>query len=74
MKTLTNFYSEEERTISNFITAFSKPKARRPMDFAQQMALRHYMKQVYNPKIKKLKEAQQFMEEWMEPSGKYART
>ena len=74
MKTLTNFYSEEERTISNFITAFSKPKTRKPMDFAQQMALRHYMKQVYNPKIKKLKEAQQFMEEWVEPSGKYART
>ena len=70
LKTLTDFYEEKKKQAHqwpNLIYTFSKPKYREPLDKKEQEALGKYVKQVYNPKLKKLKEAEHFMEEFMEP-------
>ena len=49
------------------VNTFSKPRYRKPLDKEQQETLNVYIKQIYNPKIRKLKEAEYFREEWLEP-------
>lgn len=70
MKTLKEFYEEKKREalqMPNMVYSFSKPKYRVPLTTKGQETLSKYIKQIYNPKIKKLKEADYFREEWMEP-------
>ena len=69
MKTLKDFYEEKKKQAHIFPTmiySFSKPKHREPLTDKEQETLNKYITQVYNPRIKKLKEAEQFREEWLE--------
>lgn len=70
MKTLQEFYKEKKRKALVFppmVYSFSKPKYREPLDKEGQETLNKFLRQVYDPKLKKLKEADYFMEEFMEP-------
>ena len=68
VKTLKDFYEEKKReALPNLIYTFSKPRYREPLTNKEQKTLNKYVKQIYNPRIKKLKEAEYFKEEWMEP-------
>lgn len=70
MKTLKDFYEEKKKQAHTFPTmlySFSKPKYREPLNAKQQGTLNKYIKQIYNPRFRKLKEAEHFREEWMEP-------
>lgn len=70
MKTLKDFYEEKKKEAHiwpNMVYFFSKPKYREPLSDKEQQTLNKFMKQVYNPKFKKLKEAEYFREEFMEP-------
>ena len=76
MKTLKDFYGEKKKqahTWPNMVYAFSKPKYREPLGKKGQETLNKYISQIYNPRIKKLKEAEYFREEWMEPELSEAR-
>jgi len=76
VKTLKDFYEQRKKEIKMFpamLYSFSKPKHREPLTEKEQEILNKYVHQVYNPRIKKLKEADYFMEEFMEPeTGAYA--
>ena len=77
VKTLKDFYEEKKRqahTFPSMIYTFSKPKYREPLDGKEQETLSKYIRQVYNPRIKKLKEAEYFREEWLEPAVNEAKT
>ena len=77
VKTLKDFYEEKKKQAHIFPTmlySFSKPKYRQPLDDKEQETLNKYVKQVYNPRFKKLKEAEYFREEWTEPSSVEAKT
>ena len=70
MKILKDFYEEKKKQAHIFpamIYNFSKPKYREPLDDKEQETLNKYVKQIYNPRIKKLKAAEYFREEWLEP-------
>ena len=70
MKTLKDFYEEKKREalqMPNMVYSFSKPKYRESLTRKEQETLNKYVKQIYNPRIKKLKEADYFREEWLEP-------
>ena len=68
MKNLKDFYEEKKKqAMPIMINTFSKPRYRKPLDEKQQETLNKYVKQIYNPRIKRLKEADYFLEEWMEP-------
>lgn len=70
MKTLKDFYEEKKRKAHiwpNMIYAFSKPKYREPLTDKEQQTLNKYVRQIYNPRLRKLKEAEYFREEFMEP-------
>ncbi len=68
MKTLTDFYEEKKKqALPNLIYSFSKPRYREPLNAKEQETLTNCIKQIYNPRIKKLKEPDYFLEEWMEP-------
>ena len=74
MKTLKDFYQEKKKeAFPAMIYTFSKPKYREPLTYKEQETLTKYVKQIYNPRIKKIKEPDYFTEEWMEPE-KVART
>ena len=73
MKTLKDFYEEKKRLahiLPSAVYNFSKPKYREPTDGKQQETLNNYIKQIYNPRIKKLKEQAYFREEWIERGNK----
>lgn len=71
VKTLKDFYEEKKKqAFPTMIYSFSKPRFREPFDKEAQETLNKYMKQIYNPGIKKLKEPDYFIEEWMEPGAK----
>ncbi len=76
MKTLKDFYEEKKKKANlfpNMLYGFSKPRHREPLNPEEQETLDKYVHQIYNPRIKKLKEAEHFMEEFMEPEiGAYA--
>ena len=77
MKTVKDFYEEKKKLAHLFPTmfySFSKPKYREPLDDKELETLNKYVKQIYNPRIKKLKEAEYFREEWLEPEFKEAKT
>ena len=77
MKTLKDFYEERKKQAHAFpamIYSFSKPKHREPLDSKEQETLNRYVRQIYNPRIKKLKEAEYFREEWLEPVIREAKT
>jgi len=70
VKTLKDFYEEKKKKahlFPNMLYGFSKPKHREPLTEKEQEILNKYVHQVYNPRIKKLKEADYFREEFMEP-------
>lgn len=70
MKTLKDFYEEKKKEAQawpNLIYRFSKPRYREPLDKKEQETLNKYVHQIYNPRFKKLKEAEHFREEWTEP-------
>ncbi len=70
MKTLKDFYEEKKKLAHLFppmVYGFSKPKYREPLDKEHQENLNKYVKQIYNPRLRKLKEAEHFREEFMEP-------
>jgi len=70
MKTLKDFYEEKKKQAHIFpamIYSFSKPKHREPLDDKEQETLHKYVRQIYNPRFRKLKEAEYFKEEFMEP-------
>lgn len=70
MKTLKDFYEEKKRQAYTFPTmlySFSKPRFRQPLNAKEQETLSKYVGQIYNPRIRKLKEAEYFREEWLEP-------
>ena len=76
MKTLKDFYEERKRIALLFppmVYGFSKPKYREPLDKEHQETLNIYVKQIYNPRLRKLKEAEHFREEFMEPQAEGAR-
>ena len=67
VKTLKNFYEEKKKeAFLTMIYSFSKPRYREPLDKEKQETLNKFVRQVYNPRFKKLKEEDYFMEEWME--------
>lgn len=73
MKTLKKLYEERKRLAMPFmINTFSKPRYREPLDKGRQETLNKYVKQVYNPRLRKLKEAEYFREEFMEPQSEEA--
>jgi len=77
MKTLNDFYEEKKKQVHAFpamIYTFSKPKYQKPLDEKEQEILNKYVRQIYNPRIKKLKEAEYFREEWLEPMVNEAKT
>ena len=77
MKTLQEFYEEKKKKALAFPTmvySFSKPKYREPLTDKEQETLSKYVHQIYNPRIKKLKEAEYFREEWLEPQTGEAKT
>lgn len=68
MKNLKDFYEEKKKqALPIMINTFSKPRYREPLDEKHQKTLNMYMKQIYNPRIKKLREQDYFLEEFMEP-------
>lgn len=68
VKNLKDFYEEKKKlAMPVMINTFSKPRYREPLDEKHQETLNRYVKQIYNPRIKKLKEADYFLEEFMEP-------
>ena len=68
MRTLTDFYEEKKRkAFPTLINTFSKPRYREPLTGKEQETLNKYVHQIYNPRLKKLKEAEHFREEWIEP-------
>ena len=70
LKTLKDFYEDRKKLAQgwpNLVYNFSKPKYREPLDKKEQETLNKFITQVYNSKIKKLKEAEYFRDEWMEP-------
>ena len=70
MKTLQDFYEEKKKQAHiwpSMIYTFSKPKYREPLTNKEQETLNKYIKQIYNPRVRKLKEAEYFREEFMEP-------
>ena len=70
MKNLKDFYEEKKKESFPFmINTFSKPRYHRPLNEGDQETLQGFMKMVYNPRIKKLKEAEYFREEYMEPEA-----
>ena len=76
VRTLQEFYEERKRKALVFppmVYSFSKPKYRQPFTEKEQETLSKFIRQVYNSRIKKLKEADYFKEEFMEPeTGAYA--
>ncbi len=63
-----HFYGEKKRReLPVLINTFSKPRYREPLNKQQQERLDIFVRQIYNPRIKKLKEAEYFREEWLEP-------
>ena len=70
MKTLQDYYEQRKKEAHawpNMHYNFSKPRYREPMDTKEQETLSKYIKQVYNPRIKKMMEVDYFKEEWLEP-------
>ncbi|MBI3035417.1 hypothetical protein HYY71_03770 [Candidatus Woesearchaeota archaeon] len=68
MKSLKEIYEEKKRhAIPFMINTFSKPRYREPLDKEHQETLNAYMNQIYNPRLRKLKEAEHFREEFIEP-------
>ncbi len=70
METLKDFYEEKKKEAQAYPTmiySLSKPKYREPLDSRGQETLSKYMEQIYNPRLKKLKEADYFRDEWIEP-------
>ena len=68
MKNLKELYElKKKQALPFMVNTFSKPRYRKPLDKEQQETLNVYIKQIYNPKIRKLKEAEYFREEWLEP-------
>lgn len=68
MKTFKELYEEKKRkALPIMINTFSKPRYRQPMDKEGQATLNKFMKQIYNPRLKKLEENERFREEWIEP-------
>ena len=70
MKTLKDFYEERKRLALLYppmVYDISKPKNREQLDKEHQETLNKYVKQIYNPRLKKLKEAEYFREEFIEP-------
>ena len=71
MKNLKDFYEEKKKESFPFmINTFSKPRYQHPLSKEDKQSLQGFMKMIYNPKLKKLKEAEYFMEEFMEPEIK----
>ena len=67
MKTLKELYElKRKQALPFMINTFSKPRYRQPLDKEQQETLGKYVRQIYNPRLRKLKEAEYFREEWME--------
>ncbi len=68
MKTLADFYEgKKKQGLPNLIYSFSKPRYRELFNAKEQETLTGRIKQTYYPRIKKLKEPDYFLEEWMEP-------
>lgn len=75
MKTIKDFYEEKKKqAFPVMINTFSKPRYREPLTDKQQETLNKYVKQIYNPRFRKLKEAEYFMEEWLEPEAREIKT
>ena len=55
------------------VNTFSKPRYRESLDKEHQATLNRFIKQIYNPRFRKLKEAEYFREEFMEPQIDEAR-
>ena len=71
MKNLNDFYEEKKKQSFQFmVNTFSKPRYQQPLSKEEQESLQSFMKMIYNPKLKKLKEAEHFREEWVEPEIK----
>ena len=56
------------------VNTFSKPRYREPLDKEHQETLNMYVKQIYNPRFRKLKEAEYFREEFIEPETGQVKT
>ena len=52
------------------VNTFSKPRHREPLDREHQETLNRFIRQIYNPRFRKLKEAEYFREEFAEPDIK----
>lgn len=73
MKTLKELYDlKRKQALPFMVNTFSKPRYREQLRKEQQESLSVYIKQIYNPKIRKLKEAEYFREEWIEPETREA--
>ena len=62
MKTLKDFYDAKKRQALYTYNPIPKSKYKEPQE-----TLGKYLKQTYNPRLRKLKEAEYFREEWIEP-------
>ncbi|MBI2656370.1 hypothetical protein HYX03_01370 [Candidatus Woesearchaeota archaeon] len=75
MRTIHDFYEEKKRqAFPVMINTFSKPRYREPLTDKQQETLNKYVKQIYNPRFRKLKEAECFREEFIEPETREIKT